>query len=96
MLGFIIAAVAGFLAPQLEGPVANPIVKAMQDHIKVEPAETRLIAFMVAMLVAGIAAALLNSGTPFWIILGGVLGYFGTRLFEAGKKAMDARNSDNS
>ena len=96
MLGFIIAAVAGFLTPQLEGPVADPIAKAMQGHIKVEPTEKRLIAFMVAMLIAGIASALLNSGTTFWVILGGVLGYFGTRLFEAGKKAVDARNSDNT
>ncbi len=95
MLGFLIAAVAGFLTPQLETPVAGPIVKAMEGHIAVEPAEKRLIAFMVAMLAAAIAAALLNSGTPFWVILGGVLGYFGTRLFEAGKKAVDARSGDS-
>ncbi len=96
MLGFIIAAAAGFLTPQLEGPVGGPIVKAMDGHIAVEPHEKRLIAFMVAMLAAGIAAALLNSGTPFWVILGGVLGYFGTRLVEAGKKYMDQRNGDSS
>lgn len=92
MLGFIIAAAAGFLTPQLEGPVGGPIVKAMEGHIPVEGNEKRLIAFMVAMLVAGIAAALVNSGTPFWVISGGILGYFGTRLVEAGKKAMDERN----
>lgn len=92
MLGFIIAAIAGFLTPQLEGPVGAPIVKAMEGHIPVDPVEKRLIAFMIAMLIAGIAAALLNSGTPFWVILGGILGYFGTRLFEAGKKAVDERN----
>ncbi len=91
MLGFIIAAAAGFLTPQLEGPLGGPVIKAMEGHIPVEPGEKRLIAFMLAMLCAGIAAALLNTGTPFWIMLGGVLGYFGTRIVDAGKKAADAR-----
>lgn len=93
MLGFIIAAVAGFLTPQIEGAVAGPIVKALDGHIKIEPTETRLVAFMVAMLAAGIAAALLPSGTPFWIVLGGVLGYFGTRIVEVVKKQVDARKN---
>ncbi|MFQ1702307.1 hypothetical protein ACJ5NV_17110 [Loktanella agnita] len=92
MLGFIIAVIAGFLTPQLEGPIGGPIVKAMEGHIPVEPNEKRLIAFMVAMLIAGIASALLNSGTAFWIILGGVLGYFGLRMYEAGKKYYEERN----
>ena len=96
MLGFIIAAAAGFLTPQLEGPVGGPIVKMMEGHIPVEANEKRLIACMVAMLVAGIAAALLESGTPFWVIMGGVLGYFATRMVEAGKKYMDQRNGDSS
>ncbi|WP_296426231.1 hypothetical protein [Yoonia sp.] len=93
MLGFIIAAVAGFLTPHIEGPVAEPIVKALQGRIPVEASEKRLIAFMVAMLGAGVAAALLDSGTPFWMIVGGVLGYFATRIMAAGQKLIDARNS---
>lgn len=92
MLGFIIAAAAGFLTPQIEGPVVGPIVKMLDGHISIEPTEKRLIAFMVAMLAAGIAAVLLNSGTPFWVISGGVLGYFGTRIVARAKKFMDGRN----
>ena len=93
MLGFIIAAIAGFLTPQIEGAVAGPIVKALDGHIRIEPSETRLIAFMVAMLAAGIAAALLTSGTAFWIVLGGVLGYFGTQIVDVVKKQVDARKN---
>lgn len=92
MLGFIVAVCAGFLTPHLEGPIANPLVKALEGHIKIEANEPRLIAFMVAMIIAGIAAALLNSGSAFWVIFGGVLGYFGTRLFEAAKKQIDDRD----
>lgn len=93
MLGFIVAVVAGFLTPQLEGPVVNPLVKALEGHIKVEPTEARLMAFMVAMIVAAIVAALISSGTAFWIVLGGVLGYFGTRIVEVVKKQVDARKN---
>lgn len=92
MLGFIIAAAAGFFAPLIGGPLVDPIVKALGNHITIENEEKPLLAFMLAMLAAGVASALLNSGTPFWIILGGVLGYFGARIVEAGKKFMDARN----
>lgn len=93
MLGFIIAAAAGFLTPQLEGPVVGPLVKALEGHITIAPTEVRLIAFMVAMLAAGIAAALLSSGTAFWVVFGGVLGYFGTQIVEVVKKQIDARKA---
>ena len=86
MLGFIIAIFAGFLTPQLEGPLAGPIIKALDGHIAIDPTEKRLVAFMAAILIAGIAAALLSSGSAFWIMFGGVLGYFGTRLVTLGKK----------
>ncbi|WP_341365753.1 hypothetical protein [Yoonia sp. BS5-3] len=91
MLGFIVAIVAGFLTPHLVAPVAVPLVKVLEPHIKIDPVETRLIAFMIAMLLAGIAAALLTSGTAFWVVFGGILGYFGTRIVELIKKQIDAR-----
>ncbi len=91
MLGFIVAAVAGFFTPQLEAPLARPIARMLEQHITLEAAETRLIAFIVAMLGAGIVASLLDSGSAFWMILGGALGYFATRLVAAARAAMDAR-----
>jgi len=91
MLGFIVAAIAGFVTPQLEAPVARPAARFLEKHITLEASETRLIAFIVAMLAAGVVANLLGSGSVFWMILGGALGYFATRLVAAARAAMDAR-----
>ncbi|PRY78928.1 hypothetical protein CLV80_103258 [Yoonia maritima] len=92
MFGFIIAAAAGFLTPQIETIIA-PFVKGIEEHIVIAETEKRLVAFMVAMLIAGIASAILYSGTAFWVVAGGVLGYFGTRIVEAVKKFFDERNA---
>jgi hypothetical protein len=91
MLGFLVAAVLGFLTPQIEGPVAGPIVRALSGYFTIEPNEARLIAFMVVLLVAAICAVLLASGTTFGVILGAILGYFGTRIVAVIKKLIDGR-----
>ena len=91
MLGFLIAAAAGFLTPQLDGPVAGPIVKALSPHMPVTPNETRVISFMVALLAAAILSALLDSGTTFGVIFGAILGYFGMRIFTIIKKLIDGK-----
>ncbi len=91
MLGFLIAALAGFLTPQIEAPVAGPIVKTLERYITLDPNEKRLIAFMVALLAAAVCAALLESGTTFGVILGAILGYFGMRIFAVLKKIIDGR-----
>jgi hypothetical protein len=93
MFGFIIAVVAGFLTPTLEAPVARPIARMLEKHITLEASETRVIAFMVAVLGAAIVAALLDSGSTFTVILGTIIGYFLTRLVAAGRSAADARKS---
>lgn len=94
MIGFIVAIIAGFLTPLLEAPIVNPLVKALEGNIKIEPNEHRLIAFMIAMIIAGLIAALISSGTAFWIIFGGILGYFGKRLFAAAKQQIDDHDED--
>ncbi|MEO0931149.1 MAG: hypothetical protein AAFY14_10960 [Pseudomonadota bacterium] len=93
MLGFIIAVAAGFFTPLIGGPLVDPLVKALGNHITIEADERPLVAFMLALLIAGTASAVLASGTPFWIILGGILGYFGSRIFDAAKKVMAERNA---
>lgn len=92
MLGFLVAVAAGFATPHLEGPVARPLAKMMEKYITLEVSEIRLIAFMVAMLAAGVVSALLHSGMTFWVILGGALGYFATRIVAATREAIDARD----
>lgn len=93
MIGFIIAVAAGFFTPQIDSMVAAPLTRMLKDHIVIAPSEQRLVAFMVAMLGAGIAAAIFYSGTAFWVTAGGVLGYFGARIISAIKKVLDARNN---
>lgn len=70
MLGFLAAVAAGFVTVQLEAPVARPLARKMERYVTLEASETRLIAFIVAMLIAGVVSALLDSGTTFWVILG--------------------------
>ncbi len=91
MLGFIIAVVAGFLTPYAETPLARPVAAVMGDRVPLEAGELRVLAFIIVMLLAGVAANLLHSGSAFWIILGGAVGYFGTRLVSAAQGAMDKR-----
>lgn len=94
MLGFLIAAAAGYLTPQITESLAGPVIRAVSGHIRIEVAEKRLVGFMLAMLGAGIAATLLDSGSPFWISAGCVLGYFGTRIVAAAQKWFNATNRD--
>ena len=91
MLGFLIAVAAGFATPYMEGPVGGPIVKALEGQIAVAHGEQRLITFMVALVIAAVCAALFASGTVFSIIIGAILGYFGTRIFTALRKVIEAR-----
>jgi hypothetical protein len=91
MLGFLVGAAAGFLTPHAEDTLARPVERALGRHMTLEPGELRLLSFMLAMLIAGIVAQMLNSGSAFWVILGGALGYFATRLSAAARIAMDDR-----
>ncbi len=93
MLGFIIAVVAGFLTPHADGPLTGPIVARAAPFIRIEPTEQRLISFMILMLICGFLAAILDSGSAFWIIFGGSVGYFATRIFDSGKRVMDDRRA---
>lgn len=94
MLGFLAAIVAGFVTPQLDSPVAGPLARILGKYMTIEAAETRLLSFMVAMLAAGVVAVLLDSGSTFWVMIGGVIGYFATRIVAAAREAMDARKGD--
>ena len=91
MLGFLIAAAAGYLTPHLEGPVAGPVSKALEAYFPIAAFEKRLIAFMAALLGAAILAAVFNTGSVFGIIIGGILGYFGARIFAVLKKVIEGR-----
>ncbi|WP_439155567.1 hypothetical protein [Yoonia sp.] len=94
MLGFLIAAAAGYLTPQITESLADPVIKAVSRHITIKPAERPVVGFLIAMLAAGVAADLLHSGSPFWVIAGGALGYFGTRLANRIQKLINRAPDD--
>jgi hypothetical protein len=91
MLGFLVAALLGYLTPQLEGPIAGPIAKFLEGYFPIEPAEKRVIAFMAALAGAGVFAAVFDNGSTFGVILGCVLGYFGVRIYNLLKRIIEAR-----
>jgi len=88
MLGFLISIAAGFATPMIEGPVARPVAKAMGSNVEVKDTELRLLAFMLAMIIAGILAAVFSSGSALGLAAGGMIGYFGTRLVKWFKSAI--------
>jgi hypothetical protein len=75
--------------------VKEPISKALEGHIELDDSELAVIIFGAVMAVASLLLALLTSNpSPFWLILGGVIGVFGFRLFEFGKARFDATKDD--
>ncbi len=92
MLGFIVAIAGGFFTPQAEPILAKPVADMAGKYITLEAGELRLLAFILVMLVVGIVSALLASGSTFWVILGGTLGYFGKRIVAAAKAAIPEKD----
>ena len=93
MLGFLIAAAAGYLTPQLEENAAPAVIKGLSKHIEITGQEKRLVAFMIALLAAAALSSLLDSGGIVVVSLGVVLGYFGKRIVAAVQKFLDDRKS---
>lgn len=83
MLGFLIAAMAGYFTPQIESAIGAPLAKTLTPHMTLAPGELRLLAFMIAVTGAGLVAELIDSDKPFWVALGASLGYFGQRIVAA-------------
>lgn len=80
MLGFLIAVAGGAVTPMIEGPLARPVARAMGGNIEIADTELRALAFMIAMIGAGILCAVFGTGSPLGLAVGGTLGYFGMRL----------------
>ncbi len=91
MLGFLIAVAAGAATPMLEAPVARPLARAMSSNVELAEGELRALAFMIAMIGAGILCSLLDSGSALGLAVGGTLGYFGLRLLQWGQRIVEAR-----
>lgn len=93
MFGFLIAFGAGFVAPHIEKPVAEPIARALASFLKLEEGELRLLAFALAMIAAGVLCAIFDTGGPLGLAVAGTLGYFATRIVSGIRAALDSRKS---
>jgi hypothetical protein len=91
MLGFVLAVVAGWLTPMVEAPLARPLARAMGARLPVEAGEMRTLSFIIVMLAAGVLAELFDSGSTFWVILGGAIGFFATRIVAALRSVIEGR-----
>ena len=91
MLGFILGVVAGWLAPVAEEPLARPLARALAPRITVAESEMRAVAFIIVMLLAGLLAEAVDSESAFWVILGGAIGFFGTRIVTALRAVIDGK-----
>lgn len=91
MFGFIIAFVAGFLTPHIEAPLARPLARALAPHIPFEEGETRLLAFILALVGAGVLCALFDTGSPLGVAIAAALGHFALRLLAAAQAALEKR-----
>ena len=90
MIGFIVAIIAGFLTPQIQAAVAQPLAKAL-GFLTIEEAEMPVLGFMVAMLAAALIAVIFGSGSALGIAVGLCLGYFGTRLAQIVQDAISGK-----
>lgn len=91
MFGFLIAVVAGAVTPMIEGPLARPVAKAMGNVVELEDGEMRALAFMIAMIIAGILCAVFSSGSALGLAVGGTVGYFGMRILRWMQRIMENR-----
>lgn len=91
MFGFLIAVAAGAATPALERPVARPIVEALGENVRVEPGEVRALAYICAMIAAGILCAVFDTGTPLSLAIGGAFGFFAMRLLRWAQRVYEER-----
>jgi urea transporter len=93
MFGFLIAIAAGAVTPMVEDPLARRAAKSMGQHVEVQENEVRALAFMIAMIIAGVVCNVLDTGSPLGLAVGGALGYFGARLLRWGQRRIEDRRS---
>ena len=94
MLIFILSLIAGFATPMAE-PILTGALKPFMKDVPVQTGEYRTITFVLLLLGVAILAMITGSNAPsFTILLGGALGLFGMRIFNAVKNLIEARKTD--
>lgn len=93
MFGFLIALIGGAVTPMIEAPLARPVARMMGEGFDVKETEVRALAFMIAMIIAGILCSVFNSGSALGLAVGGTLGYFAMRLLRTAQRMIEDKRS---
>ena len=92
MFIFVLSLVAGFLAPYVEPSVRNLVVGRL-EALALKDEEYLIVALAVLLLAVVILSFMSGLPAPaFSVILGGVIGLFGVRVFNALKKMADVHS----
>lgn len=93
MFGFLIAVAGGVVTPMIETPLARPVAAALRGTVDVTDTELRALAFMIAMIGAGILCAVFDSGSALSLAVGGTVGYFGMRLVKWVQRIVEGKRT---
>ncbi|KPP87165.1 MAG: hypothetical protein HLUCCA08_04370 [Rhodobacteraceae bacterium HLUCCA08] len=91
MVAFLLALVAGFVTPALDGAISRPLARSLSRVIAIEDRELRLVSFLIALLAVGLFCAIFDTGSVLGVASGMILGYFALRLSTALRAALDRR-----
>lgn len=80
MFGFLIAAGAGFLVPQLEPLIGKPAIAKLRKVIPIEGTEHRAITVLILLILAAFIGSIFDSGSAIGLTIGFTLGYFALRI----------------
>jgi len=92
-MSFILAAIAGFVTPMVEGTVSGMLQKLQSKDIQIEDGEYRTLTFALLLLGVAVLANITGvSANAFWLLVGGILGLFAMRIIAA-VKGMTAKTA---
>ncbi len=88
-MSFILAAIAGFVTPMVEGTFSGMLQKLQSKDIQIEDGEYRTLTFAILLLGVAVLANITGvSANAFWLLVGGILGLFAMRIIAAAKGMM--------
>ncbi|MEL6916012.1 MAG: hypothetical protein AAFP13_16070 [Pseudomonadota bacterium] len=88
MLAFVLAIAAGFACRYVEEPLVGALEKVLLDKIDIKKEDALALSYAVCLLIVGVLVALSSAEvSAFAILLGGLLGLFGTEIVAAIRKA---------
>jgi hypothetical protein len=87
---FFTSLVIGVLAGLGVPYVAGPLTEFTKNRFVLNERETGIASFGAVLVVAGLIGGIIFGGfNAFWLVLGGLLGTFGMRLFALAKARTD-------